>query len=547
MPVRILPDAVINRIRAGEVVERPAQLVKELAENALDAGARTVRITLAGGGRELACVEDDGCGMDRGDLDLAVERQATSKLDSGDLSAVSTLGFRGEALTAIGAVCRLSVQSRTADAECGWSIAVENGAKGSLSPCAQRPGTRVEARGLFAAHPARASFLRRPRQEAAAAREAVEALAISRPDVAFFLECDGRQALALPAADWEARVRAVMGAAFAENSVPFSAKAGGAAVRGRIGLPSWSGHVACGQRILANGRPVRDRTVAGALKAAFADVSRDTVPAAAVAITVDSASIDVNVHPAKAEVRWRDPAGIAALVRSAIAEALGASGPLSSAALSAQAAAAARPLSLGAEGDPEAQPLGRGLGMALGTFILSARHDGVVIVDAHAAHERLVHSRLKRAALDGGVAPRRLAAPLCVQVGEAAAALFEEHSAALASLGLAVQAADGGTVVVTAVPEPLRGTDAASLVLDVAAALSEDPHSDPLRQGLERICGLLACHAAVRSGSHLDPEAADRLLREMEASPDVASVCIHGRPTAAFLDRAALESLFRRR
>lgn len=545
-PIRLLPEALVRRIRAGEVVERPASLVKELVENALDAGAGRVAISVSSDCRSRIAVEDDGRGMGPDDLALSVERHATSKLPGDDLAAVDTLGFRGEALAAAGAaVARLAIRSRARGGDCAWEIVLDHGRKGELAPCARGPGTTVVAEGLFDALPARAAFLKSSRAEVAAIREAVEGAALSRPDVDFRLEVGERVVLALPASDWEARVAAVAGRAFAENSVPFSAEVGSMSVRGRIGMPGWGGHAAAGQSVLVNGRPVRDRTVSSALRAAFASASKETAPAAVVDIWIDPGGVDANAHPTKAEVRIRDAEVVRTLVRDACIGAISASGPRSPAALSAAAARMAVPV-LGQEpGDRLRLPLGRVMGLALGHLAVCEASDGLVLVDVHAAHERLIFGRLRAAAASGGFPSRRLASPVVVDVGHRAVALFEERSNALLALGLSVQPLDGDAVAVLGLPDGIPQSEARSVTADVARGLLADPLADPLMARLDAICALISCHAAVRSGDELTTDALDSLLREVEGAG--ISTCQHGRPLAVVLPRERLESLFDRR
>jgi DNA mismatch repair protein MutL len=543
VPIRVLPPEVANLIRAGEAIARPAQVAKELIENAIDAGATDIRVTLRDGGRSLVEVIDNGCGMSPEDLLLCVRRHATSKLDTGDIRDVSTLGFRGEALAAIGAVTHMVVSSRQRGAEHGWQVAVDNGAEAPLRPCGGAAGTRVEARDLFRAHPARAAFLGEARYEAALAKAAFADLALSRPGVAFRLD-GGRKPLALPAASWEARVMAVMGRDFAENSLSFRGASGGLEVAGYVGLPTWGGHAAAGQHVLVNGRPVKDRTVSAALKAAFARVSKETAPAAVVALTLPPGSVDINVSPTKSEVRHKDAGAVSALVRGAVEAAVGGGGPRAAAAVSKLAEAAARAVAPGDLADGRRRPLGAALGMAAGRYVVSATHDGIVVTDLHAIHERHVFEQI-RASARSLVPPRPLPAPVRVAVGEDAAALVAAKAGALSRLGLVLSVPEGGEVVVEAVPGALSDVDAAGLARDVAARLRDDPFSDPVGDRLDEMAALIACHAAFRGGDHLDAAALDAMLREIEGTPNAAQ-CMHGRPTSVALDKDSLDRIFGR-
>ncbi|MFC7051946.1 DNA mismatch repair endonuclease MutL [Hansschlegelia quercus] len=591
MPVRLLSDTVANRIAAGEVVERPASVVKELAENALDAGAARIEIVLEGGGARLIRVVDDGIGMGREDLALAVERFATSKITSdADLAGVATMGFRGEALPSIGAVARMTIQTRLADAPHGWRLTVEGGAKSEPEPAALPRGTRIDVRDLFFATPARAKFLKSERAEAQAAAEVVKRLALATPDVDWTLVVEERT-LRFPAVSVEnrtERLAQVLGADVAEAVMAIFGERGGARLTGHAGLSHLHRATAGSVHLSVNGRPVRDRLLVGALKAAYQDVApRDRWPVAALDVAVATGEVDVNVHPAKAEVRFRDPGLIRALVVSTVRQALGAAGPKPYAAggaeiarfvargsapplrpastwsppsrgfgESAQAAFAADLIDLAPaariaadEVQPDAlsRPLGAAKAHLHGTYVLAETEDGVVLVDAHAAHERLTYEELKRLRAQSGVPRQELLVPDVVDLEPADAERVIAAAAELESLGLAVEAFGPGAVLVRATPAPLGPCDGAKLVRDVAETLAEGAaDTTPMARKLDLILATIACHGSVRAGRGLKPDEMNALLRAIEAEP-AASTCNHGRPTFVKLTTADLEKLFGRR
>ncbi|WP_020186417.1 DNA mismatch repair endonuclease MutL [Methylopila sp. 73B] len=600
MPVRLLTDTVANRIAAGEVVERPASVVKELAENALDAGARRIEVVLEGGGARLIRVSDDGCGMDRDDLVLAVERFATSKIASDDdLVGVATMGFRGEALPSIGAIARLEIATRTAGASHGWRLTVEGGAKGEVEPAALPHGTRIEVRDLFFATPARAKFLKSERAEAQAAAEVVRRLALAAPQVDFTLVVAERTlrfpAVAPDAAGFAERLAQVLGAEVAEAVIPIDGLRESARLLGHVGLSHLHRATAGAIYLSVNGRPVRDRLLVGALKAAYQDVMpRDRHPVAALDVRVGPGEVDVNVHPAKAEVRFRDAGLIRALLVSTVRSALAAHGPAPYAAggaeiarfvargptpspayrptaapaprwsapargfgESAQAAFSVDLVDLPPQAAPhvgEAAPDGardRPLGAAKAhlhdTYVLAETCDGVVLVDAHAAHERLVYEELKRLRATSGVPRQELLVPDVVDLDPADAERVLAHAETLATLGLGVEGFGPGALLVRATPAPLGPCDGAALLRDVAEALAEgDAEAAPLARRLDHILATVACHGSVRSGRKLKPDEMNALLRAIEAEP-AASTCNHGRPTFVRLSTADLEKLFGRR
>ena len=598
---------MINRIAAGEVVERPASVVKELIENALDAGATRVDILTDGGGRRLISVTDDGAGMSRADLDLAVERHATSKLDGDDLLAIRTLGFRGEALPSIGAVARLSITTRHAGEPHAWAIEVDAGAKSEVKPAALGEGTRVEVRDLFYATPARLKFLKLDRTEAEAVREVVRRLAMSRPDVAFTLAGEERApatfAAALPGASGRlARLGDVLGADFRANAVESAAERDGIVIEGFAALPTLTRANALGQYLFVNGRPVRDKVLLGAVRGAYADyLPRDRHPLLALFVTLPPPEVDVNVHPAKAEVRFRNAGLVRALIVGALKTALARDGTRAATTGGAATIAAfrpavapqrgwdwrrspARPLDTrrpfaplrpgfaeavqaafdvgtpaadlrpdaaeAADAAPAAELLDHPLGAARAqlheTYIVAQTRDGLVIVDQHAAHERIVYEKLKAALEQNGVARQILLIPEIVEMDEADVERLVARAGDLARFGLVLEAFGPGAVALRETPSLLGEIDGAGLVRDLAEHLSEWDETLPLERRLMQVASSMACHGSVRAGRRLKPEEMNALLREMEATPN-SGQCNHGRPTYVELKLSDIERLFGRR
>ncbi|BBK34639.1 DNA mismatch repair protein MutL [Stella humosa] len=599
MAIRLLPSVVVNRIAAGEVVERPAAAVKELVENALDAGARQVAVTLADGGQSLIVVADDGCGMAPDDLELAVERHATSKLPGDDLEQVATLGFRGEALPSIGAVARLSITSRPAGADSAWIIQVEGGAKGAPRPAAHPPGTRVEVRDLFYATPARLKFLKSIRAERDHVVDAVRRLAMAHPAVAFTVTEDGRTLLRYAAeattegeAGRLARLGQVLGQTFRENALAVAAEREGMRLSGFAGLPTYHRATAAEQYLFVNGRPVRDRLLFGAVRGAYADVlARDRHPAVALFLDMPADLVDVNVHPAKTEVRFRDTGLVRGLVVGALRHALAAAGHRASTSVAEAALGAFRPMGAGTgfapptggggwinpglaqqlaafqapsprlaldlppaapvpatEGaaDAMAQPLGAARGQLFNTYIVAETPDGLVLVDQHAAHERLVHERMKAALAASGIKRQSLLLPEVVEMEPAAIDRLVARAGELAELGLVLEAFGPGAVVVREIPAMLGDTDVPALVRDLADELAELGQAFSLKERLDAVSGTLACHGSVRAGRRLSADEMNALLRQMEVTPN-SGQCNHGRPTYVELKRADIEKLFGRR
>jgi len=602
MPVRQLTEAVVNRIAAGEVVERPASVVKELVENALDAGARRIEVLTDGGGRRLIRVTDDGEGMTRADLDLAVERHATSKLADDDLLAIRTLGFRGEALPSIGAVARLAIVTRHAGEPHAWALSVEGGDKSPPKPAALGEGTRVEVRDLFYATPARLKFLKSDRAEAEAVREVVRRLAMSRPEVAFTLAGEERSpvtwAAAMPGAVGRlARLGDVLGQEFRANAVEIRGGREGLALDGYAALPTFSRGNALGQYLFVNGRPVRDKLLIGAVRAAYADyLPRDRHPIVALFVTVDPREVDVNVHPAKTEVRFRDGGLVRAIIVRALQEGLARDGSRAATTGGSATAAAFRPGGLGGRpawdwrrsparpvvgnaalamapagfaeaaqaafevGAPAAdarvalaeapdlidRPLGAARAQVHETYIVAQTRDGIVVVDQHAAHERLVYERLKAALEKSGVARQILLIPEIVELDQADVARLAARADELARYGLTLEPFGPGAVAVTETPALLGRIDAGALVRDLADHMAEWDEALPLERRLMHVAATMACHGSVRAGRRLKPEEMNALLREMEATPN-SGQCNHGRPTYVELKLADIERLFGRR
>jgi DNA mismatch repair protein MutL len=587
--IRRLPPGLVNRIAAGEVVERPASAIKELVENALDAGATRITVELTEGGRSLMAVTDDGVGMTPQEIELAVERHATSKLPDDDLIRITSLGFRGEALAALGAVSRMRVTSRPPDQDSAFALAVVAGDAGAVVPAPGPVGTRVEVRDLFFATPARLKFLKSDRSESQAAREVVERLAIAHPEVAFDLLLDGRRVLVLeplgtdPLEQAESRLRAIMGREFADNALIVDGEREGVRLFGFAGLPTLSRPTQRFQHWLVNRRPVQDRLLKGALRAAYGDLLfQDRQPMAALFLRLAPERVDVNVHPAKAEVRFREPGLVRSLVIGTLKHALAEAGwrtstSLGGAALGAFRAGAGpgRPpaglaetaaryqapaadqagLELGApsarhelaaDEPPERYPLGTARAQVHDSYIIAQTADGLLLVDQHAAHERLVYERMKAQLENGGVARQGLLLPEVVELGTADVDCLIERSVELEELGLVLERFGDGAVLVREVPAVLGAVDVARLVQDLAEDLAEIDRAQSLRAALERVCASLACHGSVRAGRRLNLAEMNALLRAMEQTPH-SGQCNHGRPTYVALSRADIERLFQRR
>ena len=603
MPVRQLSEAIVNRIAAGEVVERPASVVKELVENALDAGATRIEIVTDGGGRRLIRVTDDGAGMTRADLALSVERHATSKLPDDDLLDIRTLGFRGEALPSIGAVAQLAITTRHASEPHGWAIAVDAGRKGEVKPAALGDGTRVEVRELFYATPARLKFLKSDRSEGEAIREVVRRLAMSRPDVAFTLAGEERVpvtwAAALPGASGRlARLADILGAEFRANAVEVLRAGGAVAVEGFAALPTLTRANSLGQYLFVNGRAVRDKLLIGVVRAAYADyLPRDRHPIVALFVTLDPREVDVNVHPAKAEVRFRDGGLVRSLLIHALQEALAREGQRAATTGGSATVAALRPAALGRRGwdwrrsparpiDPRGmparggaaggfaqaaqaafdvgapsadarvteaaepdlieKPLGAARAQVHETYIVAQTRDGIVIVDQHAAHERIVYERLKAALATTGIPRQILLIPEIVELDPADVERLVARADELARYGLAIEPFGPGAIAVRETPALLGEIDACALVRDLAEHMAEWDEALPLERRLMHVAATMACYGSVRAGRRLKGEEMNALLREMEGTPN-SGQCNHGRPTYVELKLTDIERLFGRR
>jgi len=583
VPVRQLPEDLINRIAAGEVVERPASVVKELVENAIDAGAHRIVVTTAGGGRELIRVSDDGSGMDGDDLVLAVERHATSKLADDGLDDIRTLGFRGEALASIGAVAHLCLSSRPAGAPTGLRVEVVRSRKSAAMPEAMNRGTVVEVRDLFAGVPARLKFLKSDRAEAAAVTDVMKRLALANPHIHFVLDGSDRSPLNWPAdGELTSRVMQVMGADFAENAVPLATSRHGVVVRGLAGLPTYSRANSLSQFYFVNGRAVRDKVLLGAVRAAYADfVFRDRFPALALFVAVDPAAVDVNVHPAKTELRFRDAGGVRSAVIRAILDALGAAGYRASSTVAEDVIAAFRvPEMAGAQtpkheapraftaaasapafaglAEPSARyepfdapsaeesfPLGTARAQMFENFIVAQNGDSLVLVDQHAAHERLVYERFKAQLASGPVPSQMQLIPVVIELPEEDCGRLEDAAPTLERLGLHLERFGPRAIAVRETPGLLGQADIDGLVQDLADGLAEWDSAAALGDRLDAIIARMACHGSVRAGRVLRLDEMNALLREMERTPH-AGQCIHGRPTYVELKKADLERMFGR-
>lgn len=607
MPVRRLDPVLIDQIAAGEVVERPAAAVKELIENALDAGASRIAVEIEGGGRNLIRVTDDGAGMTADDLDLAVERHATSKLPGGDLTAIGTLGFRGEALPSIGAVSRLEILTRSAAAGEGALIRVEGGIKHPVRPAAMAKGTRIEVRDLFFATPARLKFLKSDRAEGQAVAQVVRRLAMAHPAVRFSFSGEGAANVDYSAAGDTPegrllRLGQVLGAEFRDNAVAVAAEREGLAISGFAGLPTFHRATSSEQYLFVNGRPVRDKLLVGAVRAAYADyLPGDRHPVLAVFVDIAPALVDVNVHPAKSEVRFRDAGLVRGVLVSALRNALAGAGHLASSTGGLRTLEAFQARGTGAPGasgwtppprsvghdwrrswatsaapggfaeqaqaafdaplppmadlrgqlvdaTPEAlaMPLGAARAQLHDSYIVAQTTDGLILVDQHAAHERLVYERLKAERAGNAIPRQLLLIPEIVEMDPADAQRLAEAAPQLEQLGLALESFGPGAVAIREVPAAIGGGDVAGLVRDIADHIAEWGGPLALTRAADHVLATFACHHSVRAGRRMKPEEMNALLREMEATPG-SGQCNHGRPTYVELKLADIERLFGRR
>ncbi|MBD25950.1 MAG: DNA mismatch repair endonuclease MutL [Candidatus Marinimicrobia bacterium] len=609
MKIRLLPSNLVNQIAAGEVVERPASVVKELVENAVDAGATRIDVVLTDGGRSLIVVTDNGCGMSGQELTVAVDRHATSKLPSDDLLSIDYLGFRGEALPAIGSVARLTVTSRTADADSGWYVMVAGGRKDGPVPAPHPIGTRIEVRDIFYATPARLKFLKAPQTELNYSVDAVERLAMAHSNVAFSLTSDGKTRLNLPVSQSKddlfdihlERLGVILGKTFAENALPVAAERENIALYGYIGVPTFNRGNALAQYLFVNGRPVRDRLLSGAVRAAYRDfLAPNRHPYVVLFLDVPQQDVDVNVHPSKAEVRFSDSGMVRGLLVGALKHALTEAGHKTSTTISDAAVGALRPegsdspalpyhrgnhsahieaqelqstLSSGAKGlldgyqesilgfdpsaptvsndeddesDAQSHPLGAARAQVHETYIVAQTMDGIVIVDQHAAHERLVYERMKLALGEKGITRQMLLIPEVVELDEASASRLAGRANEFAELGLVIELFGAGTVVVREIPALLGEADIQSLIRDLADDLESWDEAISLKDRLGDVCGTLACHGSVRAGRRLSGPEMNAVLRQMEVTPN-AGQCNHGRPTYVELKLKDIERIFGRR
>ena len=617
--IRRLSPETVNRIAAGEVIERPASAVKELVENALDAGARRIDVAIEAGGLTRIVVEDDGCGMDRDPLATAIERHATSKLPVGedgvdDLLNIATMGFRGEALPSIGSVARLTITTQNAELGEAWALSVEGGAHNGPRPAPSlgRRGTRVDVADLFYATPARLKFLKSERAESNAVADVIKRLALARADVGFFLTADGRSRISAPSeSDTDpvearrARLSAILGGEFDENALVIDQQREGVRLTGLASLPTYNRGSNQHQFLFVNGRPVKDRLLVGAVRGAYQDfLARDRHPVAALYVDLPPGQVDVNVHPAKAEVRFRDAGLVRGLIVGALRHALAGAGHRASTTVAGYALGRAQPQSApsapplaraggwssrpspaweqslaqstaadlapgmsarvepdyNAEpGAPSAQPadhaapepapdfpLGVARAQVHATYVIAQTEDGLVIVDQHAAHERLVYERMKAQLAETGVARQALLVPEIVELDEAEARRVLGRSQQLAELGLVIEPFGAGAIAVREVPALLKRIDVQGLIRDLADELAEYDEALSLKEQLEEVVGTMACHGSVRSGRRLTGEEMNALLREMEATPH-SGQCNHGRPTYVELKLADIERLFGRR
>jgi len=601
--IRQLDDAAINRIAAGEVVERPASAVKELVENAIDAGARRIDVAYGDGGKTLIRVTDDGCGIPPGELTLALARHATSKIDGSDLLNIHSFGFRGEALPSLGAVGRLTITSRAAD-QGAAEVSVSGGAMGPVRPAALNGGTVVELRDLFFATPARLKFMRSDRAEAQAIGDVVKRLAMAEPLIGFSLRDvsggGGRETFRADAESGDlfealhGRLRRILGAEFAENALRIEAGREGLSLTGYAALPTYSRGAAVAQFLFVNGRPVRDKLLIGALRGAYADfLSRDRHPAAALFVECDPGRVDVNVHPAKSEVRFREPGLVRGLIVSAIRHALAEAGHRASTTVGAATLGAMRPEpasgpariyqmdrssagaysaayraqapDAGTHGFAEATqpsarieeasqggddfarlPLGAARAQVHENYIIAQTADGMVIVDQHAAHERLVYEKLKRQMAENHVAAQALLIPEIVDLSDSDCAVLLAQAEDFARFGLTIEPFGGGAVAVRETPAILGAVNARALLLDVLDELNDLGESEGVQARIEAILSRMACHGSIRSGRRMQGEEMNALLREMEATPH-SGQCNHGRPTYVELKLADIERLFGRK
>ncbi len=606
MSVRQLSESVINRIAAGEVIERPASVMKELVDNAIDAGADRLEIITASGGKTLISVTDNGNGMTADDLKLAVERHCTSKLDENDLTNIKTLGFRGEALPSIGAVARLAISTRNVTEPNGWKLIIEGGKKGTIAPTALNQGTRVEVKDLFFSTPARLKFLKSDRAEANAITDIIKRTALAYPEIQFSLTGSDRQSCEFGLCSgenaWRERISQVMGEEFIKNSVEIRAERENATLAGFASLPTFHRANSLMQFFFVNGRPVKDKQLLGALKGAYVDVlARDKYPLAVLNINLPPQEVDVNVHPAKTEVRFRDTNLVKGLLVGSIRQVLTEQGHRASSAVtwdkfvnrgdgqnpsenqnriegaklnstynndirsirsgfSSVNGSSAQPVMADVDipsGDNRAyenpvndenisRPLGAPRAQIHENYIISQTNDGMIIIDQHAAHERLVYERMKEEMAASGIKRQMQLVPEVIELPEEDVNRLTERAAEFETVGLVLEAFGPGAVVVRETPAMLRNLDVKSLIIDLADDLAAWDSATRLEEKLNFVAATMACYGSIRSGRRLRTEEMNALLREMEATP-LSGQCNHGRPTYVELKLKDIERLFGRR
>ncbi len=597
--IRILPQNLINQIAAGEVIERPASVVKELVENALDAGAQSIEVHLEAGGKRSIIVRDDGCGLSKDDITLALTRHATSKLPDDDLVMINHFGFRGEALPSIASVSKMEIKSATDGAEHGWQMRVAAGNMEEAQPCAHPKGTTIIISDLFYATPARLKFMKSDTAESNAVTDMIKRIAMAHPNVAFSLTHNGKKKLDYAAEQEDLfdarlpRLSAIMGRDFADNALPLHVTREDVLMSGYAALPTFNRGTSTLQYLFINGRPVRDRLLLGAIKGAYQDyLARDRHPVCVLFFEVPPREVDVNVHPAKSEVRFRDNQQIRGLIVSGLRQALSEAGHQASTTVASQAFGAMQPQvqmqpaqrpmqyqwqpqarrispaeaqTLAAFHEPQQQPfqaqeiepaqpvpqpqefpLGAAQAQLHKTYIVAQSKDAIVIVDQHAAHERLVYETMKQAIAKEGIKRQALLIPEVVEVGEDAAQQLDARAEELLQLGLVIETFGQGAVVVREIPAMLGDADVKTLVQNLADDIAEFGETLHLREKLEEICGTMACHGSVRAGRELSIEEMNALLRQMEATPH-SGQCNHGRPTYVSLHKHDIEKLFGRR
>lgn len=608
MPIRVLPSNLVNQIAAGEVIERPASALKELVENAIDAGAHKIEVTLAGGGKNLLIVADDGCGMSPDELELAVERHATSKLPTDDLFNINFLGFRGEALPSVASVSKLTIQSRERGAKDGWQISVNGGEKETVKPAAVNEGTRIEVRDLFYTTPARLKFLKTEAAETGQCIDMLQRIALANPQVAFYLYADGKKKVGYNACGEDMqiarrqRIADVMGTEFKENSAPIAAQNEFCDISGFVSLPTYHKANSLSEFLFVNNRPVRDKLLLGAIKGAYQDLMMaGRYPLCAIFIRVNPRYVDVNVHPTKAEVRFYDNGAIRSLLVHAIRSALSdgsrqsadtgllehllennlenVSTPPSQFSSSFEVREQDRKFksfqmpisgrgtskssfkipdlvptfSVKTEAEPQVEPaenigeLGLAKAQFHNTYIISQTADGIAIIDQHAAHERITMERMKQSMFKNERLPSQmLLLPEVVDLSLSEKENLLNYSDTFAKLGLGIEEFGPQAVLVREIPGLLGDTDVKSLIKDLAAEISEWGSAYALEDKIHHICATVACHGSVRAGRALNIEEMNRLLRDMEKT-EHSGQCNHGRPTYVKIKLADIEKLFERR